>query len=410
MRKIKITTGIIFLLIYCMLLFFSGYYFFECATMEGHIILFLLIGILCFLGRVHIIKKKLYIAVILFGNALLTQMLTGFDIIQVILVFLLLFEAAFISSMITFDEFRIGYVNCLIAIAIVSLVGNILFIIVPHILTYFPILTNSVGRIGYFMGFSCVSSFRHTGAYRNQGIFWEPGAYQIFLCLAYLFELYSESERKSCRKWVLGLLLISIASTVSTTGIIVAMALVVLTISRAKGSASMIKIGITLFFITIIAIQFLPKLSGFWRYTLITKIDQILHYQRGVTNEASSRMDSVIYPLLAYVRSPILGIGTTGYSELGKIVGHTMFTCTPINWIVTYGIGWAAIYYQGLFSCFKKLTKNNFEAILGLLIVCLSLFSETLTINIIFAILVFYGFGSKKKFKKEVGYISNEGS
>lgn len=386
----NIISVVTFTSVYFILLLFSGYYFFEYTAFEGRIVIFALLGSLIFLGRQSISINVLMVSLLLMFNVLVTDLLTGFDWVSFVLMAVTLIEVAIFVCLIPFEDFADKFVKCMTVIAVVSLIGNILLMVAPRILSFFPQIVNSQQRSSTFLIFGMISDFRMTGAYRNQGIFWEPGAYQTFLGFAYLLELYSNHERKK-KRWICMLFIISMISTVSTTGIIVVGALVILTIGRNKGKASIIKMGVGFIIVFFVIMWLLPHLEGFWKYTFVTKINQVLNYQMGVSNEASSRMDSVFYVLRAFVESPIFGIGSGGYSLLAEKVGHTMFTCTPVNWIARYGILWGAFVYVNLAKLFKRITGNYFEAGVALVILCISTFSEEFSKNIFFLILIFYG-------------------
>lgn len=388
--KQTIISVITFMSVYFILLLFSGYYFFEYTAFIGRMLILFLLSVLLLLGRKTFSKNILVTTFLLIVNVFVTNLITGFDLESFLLMSVTLVESAIFVCLIPFEDFVDKFVNCMIAIAVVSLIGNIVLMVLPGMLSFFPQVVNSRQRSSTFLIFGMISDFSMTGAYRNQGIFWEPGAYQVFLCIAYLFVLYSNRERKS-KRWICGLFLISMISTVSTTGIIVAVALVILTIGRNKGKASIIKMGVGVVIILFMIMKILPHLEGFWKYTLVTKINQLLNYQAGVSNESSSRMDSVFYVLQAFFESPIFGIGSGGYSLLAEKVGHSMFTCTPVNWIARYGILWGAFIYKNLVKLLKKVTGNYFEAGLVLVILCISVFSEEFSTNIFFLILVFYG-------------------
>lgn len=388
--KQNAVSAIIFMSVYFILLTFSGYYFFEYTALEGRILIFALLVCLILLGRNSASKNIFMTSLLLLANVLVTELLTGFDSISVLLMAVTLVEVAVFVCIIPFEEFIDKYIKCMAIIAIVSLIGNIFLILSPGVLFTFPQIVNSKQRSSTFLIFGMISDFRMTGAYRNQGIFWEPGAYQVFLCLAYIFELYSDHERKR-KIWRCMLFIVSMISTVSTTGIIVAVALIILTVGRNKGRASIIKVGVVFVIVIFGIAKVLPNLEGFWEYTLITKIDQVLNYTPGVSNEASSRMDSVFYVLKAFMKSPIIGIGSGGYSLLGEQVGHTMFTCTPVNWLAAYGILWGGFVYVNLAKLFQRITGNYFEAIIALVLLCISVFSEEFSTNPFFMILIFYG-------------------
>lgn len=388
---------IVFINIYLILLFFSGYYFFEYTALLGRIIVFFIILILILLGRNTISKSVLQVFALLFLNVVITQCLTGLNWRSLLMMGITLFEASIFVNVISFKEFRKQFINCMSLIAVVALIGNLVLIFAPSLLSVFPQIVNSHGRSSTFLLFAMISDFRASGAYRNQGIFWEPGAYQVFLCIAYIFELYNKSKHK-LHKWILLLYWVSMITTMSTTGFIVAMALLVLTLGKLNSNLSIVKIGIVSILLFFMIMNILPYLNGYWEYMLTEKINQVLNYRMGVGNESSSRIDSVAYVVPAFFRSPIWGIGTQGFINLGEQVGHTMFTCTPVNWIATYGIFWGVFVYRSLWKMLRRFIKTRFEVLVALIIICISVFSEEVSTNIFFVILMFYGITQNRQF------------
>lgn len=387
----KIEKMIIFLLIYIILLFFSGYYFFEYANLIGHCIILGLIISLYLIKKRGVLKKNIYICGVLICNILITHLLTGIQLKSLLLISLILIEGLLISSCVKFESFRDEYIKCMVLISIVSLVGMFLLVKLPGVLNKFPVLTNSSGRSGRFLLFATICDFSGSGSHRNQGIFWEPGAFQVFLCLAYIFQLYKKDDKN--RKWILLLFFLSIISTMSTTGIIVAAMLSLIAISMKKNNKkSIIVFGfLGIILVWLIVTEILPKLDGFLKYTLVTKIEQVLSYIPGIQNEAGSRMDSVYYVGKEFFSSPFWGIGQQGYEKIASSIGHSMFTCTPINWVATYGIFYGITYFRGLKKMISGMTHNGFQTFIVFFTICVSISSEALTSNLLFAILVFYG-------------------
>lgn len=385
-----------FVLIYLCLLFFSGYYFFEYWTLPGIIIIagLLMLRIKC----KNIIQKIVgYIFLSMMFNILFTECITsivysdysssmlmiGLSIVNVVLAFIF-------SLVMDYRSFKESFINCMIVIAGISLLTYVLYQVIPSIITKFPTFINSLGRVGYFMIFSIVSDFSSAGAQRNQGIFWEPGVFQVFLNLAYIFELSSEKHKP--RKWVLVLFLISVVTTYSTTGIIVATVLFTFTLSRHKGTTNVIKTILIVCVIGAVICYIIPRLTGFWQYTLVRKIEMLINYQNVTVNDVSSRMDSVVYPFIAFLKSPLWGIGNSGYTKLAKEVGHSMFTFSPINWFAKYGIFYGMLVLVGIWKFFKNSFKNPFETIIVFVLFLLSISSEALQSNIIIIAMCFWGY------------------
>lgn len=382
-----------FLLIYLMLLLFSGFYFFEYTTKYSIVIMLMFI----FFRRKRWarLNRKCFLQFIcMLGIVFLSESVSGFvykgapDITLIFVNVLLLIVGYLLANSIDKEKFIEIYVLCMVIISIVSLVAFVIGSIDFSLLTKLPVLHNSNNRAGYFAVFTIVSNFMHSGSHRNQGIFWEPGAFQALLCLAYVFEL-SKYDKK--RKWVLLILLATMFTTFSTTGMVVAVFLTTYTFSQSKGSINSIK-AIGMVCLVLVAISFiLPNLTGFWKYTIVDKISMVLDYSEGVENASSTRIDSIIYPMREFIKSPLWGIGTSGLVKLYNV------TCTPVNIVAQYGIFYGCIVFTGLWKFFRKMFKTRFDTCVMFAIFMLSVMTEAFQTNILMFVLCFLGLLNSKK-------------
>ena len=112
----------------------------------------------------------------------------------------------------------------------------------------------------------------------------------------------------------------------------------------------------------------------------------IKNYQIGTTTDASSRVDSIIFPLKGLLNSPILGIGSSGLEKLYYV------TCTPINWFAQCGVIFGVVLVRGLLLFFNKVFKNKVNAIVLFLILCFSMMTEAFESNVLVLCLVFWGY------------------
>lgn len=392
-----------FILIYLCLLFFAGFYFFEHFTMPAFIII---IGILLLKRRLPSINISLLaILLILLIFLTLSEILSSNyynnedSVTKILFVSILCLTTAFLfTTVIEVDLFKKNYVSCMVVIAFVSVIATTIFTVAPSIIKAFPALINSNNRPGYFMIFTIVSDFTGIGAQRNQGVFWEPGAFQTFLAIAYVFEL---SELKKPRVWVLTSLLIAILTTYSTTGIIIGVLLLTYTLSRKKERISIIKAFVLVGILILAIVYILPRLTGYWEYAIVTKIQHIFDYQVGVNNNTSSRIDSIYYPLKEFINSPLWGIGESGYTKIAQEAGHTMFTATPVNLLVKHGLPYGVIVLFGIWKFIKSMFKTIFDSIIVFVILMLSISTEAFQNNIFILAMCFYGYSNIKAKKQE---------
>ena len=114
---------------------------------------------------------------------------------------------------VSYQEFKDVFLSIVRFLAVYSLITFALGIILPDLIAFLPAVEKN-GTLYYNTVFSVVSNTSFVS--RNFGIFWEPGAFSIFLNVALYFELF---ENKFNAKHIL-LLAVTILSTVSTLGIV----------------------------------------------------------------------------------------------------------------------------------------------------------------------------------------------
>lgn len=400
-----------FIIIYFALLFFSGYWFVENAfTLSvitvGGLLLFRLKdfrinkkGLLLMIFIILMIILSEVLSTMVYRNGTFSLKLLIIPIVTIFISFL------FASTMLTL-KWKKNFIICMTIIAIFSIISNTIFTINPSLFSFLPKLINSSGRSGFFAIFNIISDFTSTGAQRNQGIFWEPGAFQFFLSLAYIFELSGEEHKP--RKWILASLAAAMITTYSTTGVIVTVLLLTYSFSHSRNKLSVIKALIVVTMVIIAVCNIIPKLTGFWQYTLVKKIKLIFEYQPGVSNHSSVRVDSIFYPLSELLNSPIWGIGTEGYSKIYREMGHSMATFTPVNWLVKYGPIYGIVILSGIW----RFLKNDFNTVLNttiiFIILMISISTEAFQNNIFLLSMCFQGHIISSKNRNVSNYVGSD--
>lgn len=157
--------------------------------------------------------------IILFNYAVNYEFLNVDKNIAIILIRLL--SLAVIMSNIDRDQFFLTYVRTLVVLAVISLICFSFTMLLPG--TRLPFQT-----VTLYNGKPYIYTFYHTlGRWfiekRNCGVFWEPGAFQIFLNLALLIlvtkpKLFNASRFKAERFISIVILSITVFTTLSTTG------------------------------------------------------------------------------------------------------------------------------------------------------------------------------------------------
>lgn len=131
------------------------------------------------------------------------------------------------------EDFINKYINIISVIAIISIIGyisditntlNIIIDKLPSLINSNPILGNPKGGLIYV--------FRNINKInQNCGFCYEPGKYQFFINLAIYFILFCRNTVKM-RKFKFTILLITLATTMSTTGLLMGGVIVILSIFK----------------------------------------------------------------------------------------------------------------------------------------------------------------------------------
>lgn len=183
---------------------------------------FMLLGVVIFLVFVWYGKKKVSVKqlqlVLLLSLIVFCSICIHQDFSMVNFAFLILpwFGMAFFW-IIDRDKFAYYYCNCMLFLAIYSLVAHyVLLFVLPNLVELFPIGRNSGGFPvhDFFFSFRYVSSIS-----RNTGLFREMGVYAVYLNIA-LYLLFFEIKDVKHRQIKIVILFITILSTLSTPGIL----------------------------------------------------------------------------------------------------------------------------------------------------------------------------------------------
>ena len=379
--------------IYFLLLFKAGFCFNEQYTRFTAPLYLILI---LFINGKRVLrfdrnKSSIFFAYLLL--LLVNYLMNGFPSIERIIgMSLNLITALLISNVLSEEEFFDSFRRVIYAICIASLVGFVIMYFFRPISTIFPALVNSNGRVGRFAVLTILSNFASStsGLQRVQGIFWEPGAFQTMIVFAVVIEIFKTKTLTWKRMIVYAL---TIVLTFSTTGYVCLMLLIALAVNKESRSFKLIRAGLIIAALLVLYFSFQDTSIRFLQYTMFGKIRMILNYQEGVSNYASSRIDSIILPIRYFIRNPIIGIGERGYNELSQMAGHTMFTCTPVNYFVRYGLIFGGISLWGMIRLFSKERISTINGIILAICLLITLSTEAFTLNPILTCMIMYGVG-----------------
>lgn len=269
------------------------------------------------------------------------------------------------------------YIRLFFFLAVVSLVGYIIDLtgLFRGVIQLLPAIGSSGG--GYEGFFNVFASNHHYE--RNQGIFYEPGAYQIYINAAIIMLLFcpnSLDQRKRNIYFVVFTLVI--ITTISTTAILIyagVVALVLLKSSKLSGKMKSVIVlsviigsGVASTFIYEVVIN---KLQG---YVAGGQIERSGLGGSGQRRSFDAKVDIEIF------KSDILGVGQKRYAEMFSTIGRTTATSSSNGITRTFAIfGFPftlflfASYYVGI----RKLLPDMFLATFVFLLFILCINSQS---------------------------------
>ena len=265
-----------------------------------------------------------------------------------------------------YDLAKKALVNVMAFLAAISLVMFSFCLIVPSLSNFltFSVRNRTYANFGLFV--------YEVGMLRNCGFFWEPGAFQVFLNLALLIEI----SRKEPNKRRIGLLLLSVVTTFSTTGYIALALIFMLYLVKTENVDTKILFGVGgLIAVFCVFLVFKDQLTVADENGLVGKIiyffdNKGYEYQSGMhLTTASIRFFSIIKPLECFFKHPVFGMGYQGLlTETFQFTRGAM-SCTFVNWFAVYGFFFGLIMIIGYMNVARQSsTKNSMQFIVFLIL------------------------------------------
>lgn len=393
-RTAKISDFIDYLVVYLLLLFKAGFMFYEQYSAISSTLLLLILILVINVRKKKVFKTQFNVFLVICLCQLLTYVFCGFPpITKAGAIFVNMITALLVVTLLSYDTFSKCYSDLIFAICLVSLAGHILFMSGLPIIQQLPLLINSKGRSVYFAILAEFWSEPNNGTYRLQGIFWEPGAFQTMIVFAALLDMYKNKPDRSALRFIV--YAITIILTYSTTGYVCVLVFILLAIIRGRKIhiSQVLFLGAFVAILCFAIVKLMDMLDGFLYYSTFGKLEMLSNaFQSGESNDASSRAESVIVPFKFFLKSPIFGIGENGLNSMTKLLGHNMFTCTPLNFIANYGLLCGFICYYGFANILRLKKKSVFEALILIVLLLLTTSSENFSYNPIFVCFILYGY------------------
>lgn len=403
-KSIKLATDL--LLLYLLLFLTSGFH-----NLSGNIILAgcILISVFIFLKqKKHIklsIEHVLFILLILI-HVVLFFWLNGETAKNIAITVIFILTTYVYTLSYDLKYFNNIFSKLVILIALISIIIYLLALLFPNVITLLPEIKNSLGVKGYFAILTIIRP--STNLFRNQGIFWEPGAFQTFINLALLIIFFNDTSNIRKKYYSIIILYIALITTFSTTGYITGILLLFTfmleqVLSKRSNNKNKYKLLRYIIFISVIGVVIFIKLPLDNKFQVFSKLEGITDPSRDMLSSTSVRLNAIKYTFLAFVGSPIVGNGYTKISELAHQIGFKMFTNTPINWMAIYGVFLGMLFNSGLALYAINFTKKLTVKLGLLVVVLLSITTEEYSRNpsiLIFTIYFYVEYFKSKQMHK----------
>ena len=343
----------------------------------GAVIQFVLsIGLLC-IKRKHILaKKSLRMALISCGilaaNILLTS--SAEALLLYYNMFCSLISVAIIASVVPQKEFTRKYVNIMCFLGVCSVIlwalaqmGGVLF--AKNLVA----VNGKAYRLNLLYVYRTHESVSGLNAInkRNQGMFWEPGAYQGYLNLALMFELFSNEKIQNPKGYrtKLLVLIVTILSTQSTAGYMV-LTLIIMTFYFSKVYNGKITLKIVLITMAI--------LTGVVALMSSSVVQNKFMEDNSGYDSYLERLNDNLGGIKAALVSPIIGLGFNSerYDRVLLSYGITANSSSILMILQQFGLvaGTAILVRMGI-GLWKMIRVRGFALVLyaGIFILMMSM-------------------------------------
>lgn len=401
-RAIRLQTNSIdkaidYSILYLTLLCTSGFYFHS--RILAYVVPFMSAIIAACMHGMRIKNRIMNITIILVINVAFSSLINGDAFRTAVLAIIAITTAAIVVSTYTEERYTALFVNLMYALCVTSIIVFIVALFAENIIRLFPRIYDGT-QGAYFLGIAFVRLATRWVATRNQGIFWEPGVFQTFIVLAFVMEISKYGKNRKSR---ISAFIISLVTTMSTTGYVALFIVVViwlLEINHYKRT-KLLNFLISLFAVLGIAFFIYDMLPHGISNQTFDKLFDLLNGTS--TNIAvSTRRNSIIYSLSSFVQSPLWGLGSKGLSMWHNVNedGMNIMVFTPGNWLARYGVVFGSICIIGFTQIRDTLfnVKINKYILFVLLIVIIS--TEAYTTNSAILIWAFYGWTMSKRNKR----------
>ena len=345
---------------------------------------------LLIIGNINFSRKTVTALVSFITIAVLSAMYNHMDFATIASRMISIIVAFFIVNFYSKKQYISIFNKVVYFIAVIAIITEVVAYTIPSLFNLFPTVTNTAN---YSFSYFFIGSMRHSFLgeifIRAGGIFWEPGAFAIYIVIALMFEIFyvEKAETKKIVVYSIALVL-----TFSTTGYIAFtfLMLVFIFLKRFKNTNSKTFLG-ALF----IGLLFTLLFENNPIYEMVfAKI-------KNNNNTSVVRYSSLINGMEIAFDHPLLGIGSNNIREymieystksIFNFGSNPMLTNTLVMQFATFGLIFGALFLFGTLKFFlNEKSKFRLPVRLGLFIALMLLYTGEVFYSFLPFVFVFYG-------------------
>lgn len=303
-------------------LLLAAYYYHKLLKLKANILYYMLAGyFVIFLTQAFVLKFISFPAIMGF----MLKILFGFIVISVI-----------------GKSFKDVYLKVMTFVSLVSLPGIFYVMFVGDI----PPLSSALTFINTksYIFYTQIGSLE-----RNSGMFWEPGAFSIFINVVFMLHLGEIKNLLKTRKLSVAILLTAQVTTFSTTGYITLFLIIVIFYVTEYKQPFVVLFGLVIAIISGIKVY---NDSPFMREKIVKQYEEAMY--TGGRQYSADRFGAFMFDLYYIKKHPLVGNGMhskTRYADhpylIGEFLGHgNGFS----NFLASNGILGMGLYLLALYS------------------------------------------------------------
>ena len=366
----------------------SAFYFVntQTGTVRMIIDLFAIFLLIITSEKVTIRRNSIYMVSLIFLISLVSGAIT-LSIKNTIIIIVAIVIGWLFTCIVSYSDFKNLYIRIMLFLAIFSLITFTIGVFAPQIAQLLPRIIREGSKINYRNAFFSVICIRNDIS-RNFGIFWEPGAFSIFLNIALYIELF---EKKTSIKSIT-IMCLTILTTLSTLGFSCMLLLLMCYLIQTRVAVHNVVKKFILFFMFCFILYLVIDGEKFIYYVF----DKLNTSEGKFTITTSVRIDAFIYMCKAFLSSPLWGVGYEEFLNIQSTYCSGMATFTFVNLLAMYGLIGGVLPIIGCFKFFWKNIKGTIPKLVMLGFTAI-IFSTENYVQITFLyILIFYGFFAKE--------------